>query len=255
MKKFVKYFIIPLAQKRGWESFCEIGASTGVSSDEMLKLPEITYTILDPCLDEDLQLKYAGDARVTVHKSNSLDALPHLEGVFDCIFIDGDHNWYTVWNELRLIRERGLLAPGGMIFFHDVGWPYGRRDMYYQPESIPPEDQQPHELKGVVRGKNQLAEGAGTNRIFYNAVHRGGPKNGVLTAIEDFVAKYPADYSFCRIRAQYGLGILQYRRKLRSEDIGFFLLRLSAWRHSIFGPLKSSPVRKLYRSIARRLKK
>jgi hypothetical protein len=29
-----------------------------------------------------------------------------------------------------------------MIFFHDVGRPYGRRDMYYQPETVPPEFRQ-----------------------------------------------------------------------------------------------------------------
>jgi hypothetical protein len=258
MQKFVRHFILPLARQRGWKSFCEIGASTGLSTDEFLKLPNISYTILDPCLDADLVQKYAGDPRVTVLKNNSLDALPHLDVAFDCILIDGDHNWYTVTNELRLIRQRNLLPPSGMIFFHDVGRPYGRRDMYYQPETVPPEFRQEYERKGIVRGRSQLADSEGSNRIHFNAVHEGGPRNGVLTAIEDFVAEHPGDYHFTRIKAQYGLGILQYRTQLSSENLSFLLLRLSAARHSLFGPLKSSPahsLKKAFRSIARRLKK
>jgi len=264
MQKFARHIIVPLARKRAWKRFCEIGASTGLSTDEILKLPNISYTILDPCLDADLSLKYTNDPRVTVHKRNSLDALPDLEApedlsaTFDCILIDGDHNWYTVFNELRLIRERPLLKPGGMIFFHDVGRPYGRRDMYYQPETVPAEFRQPYERKGIVRGQNKLADSEGSNRIHFNAVREGGPRNGVLTAIEDFVAAHPSDYHFTRIKAQYGLGILQYRSKLSSEDLAFLRLRLSAIRHSIFGPLKSSPahsLRKAFRSISRRLKK
>jgi predicted O-methyltransferase YrrM len=258
MQKFVRHFILPLARKHGWKRFCEIGASTGLSTDELLKLPGISYTILDPCLDADLIAKYAGDPRVVVHKKNSLDALPGLRGQFDCILIDGDHNWYTVWSELSWIRDRSLLVPGGMIFFHDVSRPYGRRDMYYQPETIPAEYRQDYERKGIVRGQNQLAESGGSNRVHFNAIREGGPKNGVLTAIEDFVAAHPSDYHFCRIKAQYGLGILQYRRKQPAEDFSFLLLRLSAARHSLFGPLKSSPLRSLKkagRSLARRLRK
>ena len=258
MQKFARHIIVPLARKHGWKRFCEIGASTGLSTDEILKLPNIAYTILDPCLDADLSLKYGGDPRVTVHKRNSLDALPNLNDTFDCILIDGDHNWYTVFNELRLIHERSLLAAGGMIFFHDVGRPYGRRDMYYQPETVPAEFRQRYEQKGIVRGRSQLADSEGSNRIHFNAVREGGPRNGVLTAIEDFVAEHRADYHFTRIKAQYGLGILQYRRKTASEDFAFLRLRLSAARHSIIGPLKSSPahsVRKAFRSISRRMTK
>jgi len=237
MQQFVRHFIIPLARKRGWTSFCEIGASTGLSTDELLKLPIASYTIVDPCFDADLVLKYAGDARVTVQKSNSLDALPNLAGAYDCIFMDGDHNWYTVINELRLIRQRNLLRMGGMIFFHDVGWPYGRRDMYYQPNTIPSEYRQEYECKGMIRGQSQLADHGGANPELCNAVREGGPRNGVLTAIEDFIAQHPSDYNFFRVKAQFGLGILQYRRKQPSEDLSFLLLRIKAGIYRLKGLL------------------
>ncbi len=256
MRQFVRHFVIPTARANRWTKFCEIGASTGRSTDEVLKLPHIAYTVVDPCFDADLSLKYTGDARVTVRKCNSLDALPEMEGTFDSILIDGDHNWYTVYNELRLIRERSLLRPGGMVFFHDVGWPYGRRDMYYQPESIPAEYRQRYEAKGIFQGITKLAEresfgslrtairegGLGdralvavrqegaepVNGHLCNAVRYGGPRNGVLTAIEDFVAEYPADYNFCKVNVQCGLGILQYRGTRVSENLSFLRLRIKA---------------------------
>jgi hypothetical protein len=244
MQKFVRHFIISLARKRSWTSFCEIGASTGLSTDELLGLPITAYTIIDPCFDADLALKYANDARVTVQKLNSLDALPDLAATYDGILIDGDHNWYTVFNELRLIKERGLLRPGGMIFFHDIEWPYGRRDMYYQPDTIPLEYRQEYERKGIIQGRSQLADSGGMNQELCNAVREGGSRNGVLTAIEDFHAEHPSDYQFCRVTLQAGLGILQYRRKRPSEDISFFLLRIKCGIYSLYG---------LVRRIGRRL--
>lgn len=235
MEKFTRHFIIPLARKRTWRSFCEIGASTGISTDELLMLPIDSYTIVDPCFDADLILKYAGDARVTVLNCNSLDALPNVASVYDCILIDGDHNWYTVFNELRLIRQRNLLRPGGMIFFHDVEWPYGRRDLYYQPDTIPPEYRQDYERKGIIPGRSQLADYGGSNTENWNAVHEGGPRNGVLTAIEDFYAENPSGYRFCRVRLASGLGILQYRHKCPSGNVSFFLLRIKAAIYSLYG--------------------
>jgi len=250
MQQLVRDWTVPLARKRGWKRFCEIGASFGLTSDEILKLPDISYTIVDPCFDADLALKYAGDARVTVKKSISLDALPNLGGVYDCILIDGDHNWYTVFNELRLIRERGLLRKGGMIFFHDVEWPYGRRDMYYQPDTIPPEYRQEYERKGIIRGQSQLVGSEGANGHLCNAVHEGGSRNGVLTAIEDFVAEHPTEYLFCRLQQQYGLGILQFRNKRLSEDLSFFLLQTKVGMYD-FRKAPRASVGRALRSIAR----
>src|SRR5208283_2369548 len=130
MRTFVRHYIVPLARRLSWRSFCEIGARDGTSANYFLRLPFTSYTVIDPCLDEDLQAKYAAEPRIRVLRSNSLDALAGGGSIgpgatFDCILIDGDHNWYPVFNELRLIHERALLRPGGYIFLHDVDWPYG----------------------------------------------------------------------------------------------------------------------------------
>jgi hypothetical protein len=233
MRTFVRHYILPLARKRGWRSICEIGARTGTSTDYLLSLPIEYSTIIDPCIDEDLAAKYAGELRVHVFKSNSLDALatdgPALLGApFDAILIDGDHNWYTVFNELRLIRERALVRPGGFIFLHDVDWPYGRRDLYYQPDTIPLEFRHPFAQKGMIRGQSRLADAGGLNSKYSNALEEGGPKNGVLTAVEDFLAQYPKDYRFFRIRYQYGLGVLQVAGGSADDDSAFRALKARA---------------------------
>ena len=47
------------------------------------------------------------------------------------MIIDGDHNYYTVSEELRLIAERARTAPLPLLLFHDVCWPHARRDDYF----------------------------------------------------------------------------------------------------------------------------
>ena len=72
----------------------------------------------------------------------------------DAALIDGDHNWYTVYNELQLLAEvaREAGAPLPVLIMHDVGWPYGRRDLYYAPEQIPEEFRQPYAQRGMRPG-------------------------------------------------------------------------------------------------------
>src|ERR1039458_2465120 len=163
MDLFVRDFIVPIAQKRGWRRFCEIGVSQGTSTDQLLRLYGISHTIVDPGLDADLDAKYASDRRVRVLRDLSLAALPNMQGPYDCFLIDGDHNWFTVFNELNLIHQRRLLRPGGMIFFHDVDWSYGRRDMYYQSETVPAQYRLEFQRKGILRGQNALADSGGRN--------------------------------------------------------------------------------------------
>jgi hypothetical protein len=183
----------------------------------------VSDTVIDPCLDCDLGQKYAGNPRVHVRKGTSLEILPSLHETFDCILIDGDHNWYTVYEELQTIFSRNLLRPGGIVFFHDVEWPWGRRDMYYQPELIPSSYVHDWKQKGLVRGKSELSEEATSHDYFKKATHEGGPRNGVLTAIEDFLGEHKGDCRFFRVRAGCGLGVMQYRGGLRDRLMFLFL--------------------------------
>jgi hypothetical protein len=220
MQDFVKSFVIPVLAKRRSSRVCEIGASLGESTQLLAELPSSAVLVIDPCLDCDLSVRFAGNPHVTVKKGISLKVLPELREAFDCILIDGDHNWYTVYHELKAISDQDLLKRGGIVFFHDVEWPYGRRDMYYQPETIPQEYRHSCAQKGIVRGQSELSEHNGFNPGLWNASHEGGTRNGVLPAIEDFLCEHKGEYEFFRVRADSGLGIM-YRRNNFVDDLMF----------------------------------
>ena len=135
--------------------------------------------------------------------------LPGL-GAVDVAFVDGDHNWYTVYNECRLLAEASRAAgePLPVMVFHDVGWPYGRRDLYYDPSTIPEEHRQPYERLGMRPGRAKLVRRGGLNPTLHNAVVEGGPRNGVMTAIEDFVAECAESVRLLVLPVYWGLAVL-----------------------------------------------
>lgn len=223
MQKFVQAFVVPLLGNKRWRSVCEIGASLGDGTSMLASVPGVNVTVIDPCFDCDLGEKFAGNPRVQVRKGTSLEVLPQLSTVFDCILIDGDHNWYTVFEELKAISRGGLLRPGGIVFFHDVEWPWGRRDMYYQPEAIPAEFVQNWDLQGIARGKSESSALLPTLAYLRKASHEGGPRNGVLTAIEDFLREQKGQYRFFLVHAGVGLGVMQYRGGFR-DRLAFMVL-------------------------------
>jgi hypothetical protein len=123
----------------------------------------------------------------------------------DAVVIDGDHNYYTLSEELRLIAER---SPGALplLMFHDVGWPHARRDSYYAPERIPEDHRQPLAHNSALRpGEAGVAEDG--LPFEWVAEREGGPHNGVLTAIEDFIGAHPG-LRMVKIPAFFGFGVL-----------------------------------------------
>ena len=120
---------------------------------------------------------------VELDRRLSLEALADRDAA-EAVVLDGDHNYYTVANELRLIAEtaRDTLP---FVMFHDVGWPHGRRDFYYAADQIPEADRHPVGGGKLIPGSPGVHE----HGLDYpdSAAHEGGPRNGVLTAIEDFV--------------------------------------------------------------------
>jgi Methyltransferase domain len=127
----------------------------------------------------------------------------------DAVIIDGDHNHYTVSEELRLIERN---APGGelpLLLFHDVGWPHGRRDAYWVPDRVPGESRQPSvERAALFPGEPGLVEYG--LPMYTTAKREGGPGNGVLTAIEDFLADHP-ELRLAVLPPFFGFGVLWRR--------------------------------------------
>lgn len=207
MRFFAKTVVGPYVKASGYRRLCEVGSALGENIDRLLAVPDMSICCIDPSVVADLVNKYANNPRVRVCKGLSLDALEQIDDVFDCIMLDGDHNWYTVYHELRLIHDKRMLAKDGTLFLHDVCWPYARRDMYYDADTVPAEFRHPTQQAGMLRGKSALVVGAGKNPEMWNAVHEGGPRNGVLTAVDDFLRETPG-YTFFRFEQEWGLGVL-----------------------------------------------
>jgi hypothetical protein len=208
MQFFTDDVILPYLRECGYRKLCEIGAQSGGNTDKLLGCGADRITVIDPCFDADLEEKYRNNPKISVHRGRSLDVLPGLMDSFDCILIDGDHNWYTVFNELVLIARMGLLKAGGLILLHDVAWPYARRDMYYDPPSIPASFRHPYARKGIAYNQSELLDTGGVNAWLNNACFEGGPQNGVLTAVEDVLIQMPETFSFFSLEQEFGLGFL-----------------------------------------------
>lgn len=202
----------------------EIGSHEGISTRSLMAFcakHDTVMHVIDPAPDYDVSAweKEFGK-RLVYHRALSLDVLPRLDR-FDAIFVDGDHNWYTVTRELKAIedRSRELGQPFPLTFLHDVGWPYGRRDLYYNPATIPAEFRHPFANRGLRPGVPGLVE-RGFNDHQNNAVTENTPRNGVLTAVEDFLKQTQEKLRFIQVPGFYGLGIL-FREQLPVENADF----------------------------------
>jgi hypothetical protein len=211
MHRFWTLFSGPIVETVKPRRILEIGAEFGWNTRNILDYCRRTGAradIIDPVALPALQDVLSAYPEVhTYHQSKSLEVLSKLDTP-DVFFLDGDHNWRTVFNELTQIytRARKANATAPILFAHDCAWPYARRDMYYDPEAFLPEERHPYAYKGMLPGQSDLTE-KGLNGRFANALHEGGPQNGVLTAIEDFIASWPTPISLTVLPFFNGLGL------------------------------------------------
>ena len=122
------------------------------------------------------------------------------------IILDGDHNHWTLSAELRAIADRSAGAELPLLLLHDIGWPHSRRDTYYAPDRVPQEHRQPLAQDALVAPGNPGTASEGV-RFEWAAEREGGPGNGILTAVEDFVAER-GGLRLAVVPAFFGLGVL-----------------------------------------------
>ncbi|MCX7017317.1 MAG: HAD-IA family hydrolase, partial [Candidatus Sumerlaeota bacterium] len=219
-------FIRPLLDALEPSSMCEIGIEGGMATEFLLgycRERVCRYVGIDPSAPD--------EARRRIEEAGQrFDARPSLEALralppCDVYFLDGDHNYYTVSNELRLILEAAETARRRpCVFIHDIGWPWGRRDLYYDPSRIPPEERHPYDYElGVRLGNPGLAPGGfrGLGR-YACATREGGPRNGVLTAVEDVMKERPSLLRLISVPAVFGLGVLYAPESLDSRQRAVF---------------------------------
>jgi hypothetical protein len=202
--------VLPCLEAVGPRSVLEIGAYAGDLTQLLVEWAargETKIVAIDPAPKPRL-VRLADE-----HSSLELIQLPSLEALkdlplADVAIIDGDHNYYTVAGELRLIADRAEeeVAPIPLLLLHDVCWPHARRDSYHDPGRIPPEHRHP-----VVEGPGLYpgVEGVRAGGLPYHfaAAAEGGPRNGVLTAVEDFMSGHEG-FRLAVIPAFFGLGVI-----------------------------------------------
>lgn len=208
MYRFWESIIKPCFEIIDAKVIVEIGAQNGYQTKKLIEYAKDCGGLvmsIDPFPLFDykaLEKEYASNFKL--YEDLSIPALPNLQS-YDAILIDGDHNWYTVYTELNLVKKAGEKFP--LVLLHDVSWPYARRDLYYNPDNIPKEHRLPYARKGLVYGQKELAEKGGINAHLFNAIDEGTPHNGVLTAVDDFIAENP-NLSFYMLDCISGLGII-----------------------------------------------
>lgn len=189
-------------------SVVEVGAYAGDLTRLLLLWAEragARIAAVDPSPQPALEQLERERAELVLVREASIQALEDID-LADAIILDGDHNYYTVSEELRRIDARSAGGELPLLLLHDVAWPHARRDDYFDPEQIPAEHRQPIAPEsGLYPGVDGAYHGG--MPYHYPAAWEGGPRNGVLTAIEDFVAGRE-ELRLAVVPSFFGLGLV-----------------------------------------------
>lgn len=231
MYKFWDTIIRPAFEAFHPRSIVEIGVEEGFHTMRLLEYCRDYHAVLhaiDPTPRASIEswLQEQGQELI-FHRDLSLNVLGRIDAI-DTVLIDGDHNWYTVYHELKLLEKQvTMTGKFPVIFLHDTQWPYARRDLYYNPETIPAAYQKAFARKGIGLESGLLLEKGGINPSMCNAVEEHALQNGVLTAIEDFLAESTLQLRFVNVPGIHGLGIIA------SEDLLTQYPEFSAFLHAL----------------------
>lgn len=213
------------------ETVVEVGADKGDFTGRLLDWAAVTgarVTAIDPAPASQLLELAERTPKLNLIRKPSPEALAEVLPA-GAIVLDGDHNYWTLSRELRAIFEGS--APTGLplMLLHDIGWPHARRDTYYAPDRIPDEHRQPLSGDALVAPgiPGTASEGV---RFEWAAEREGGPGNGILTAVEDFVGER-AGLRLAVIPAFFGLGVLWAEDAVWADAVA-----------EIVGPWDSSPM-------------
>ena len=124
MHRFWTLFSGPIVETAKPRRLMEIGAEFGWNTRNILEWCRRTGAradIIDPVALPSLRDVLAAYVGLhTYHQSKSLEVLERLD-MPDLLFLDGDHNWRTVFNELTQIftRARRSHVSPPIVIAHD----------------------------------------------------------------------------------------------------------------------------------------
>jgi len=226
-------------------SICEIGSERGLTSKLLIdNFPNISLYIVDPFISN--ELKKNRTKNLKLYEEKSLDFLKRNIEI-ELYFIDGDHNYYTVKNELINIEKNRRENQKTFILLHDVSWFCGRRDQYYNENTIPEKHDSFNSGAICLENDGNSKYGFRLDKNFTVSKSSGGSKNGVLTAIEDFVKESDLNWNFSYIPSLWGLGFLWLEDNFTEqevEEINIILKKLDSLKE-FFGILEANRLRLL----------
>jgi hypothetical protein len=183
----------------------EVGVESGKVSGMYAELGATAVYCVDPKPTDEIRANLAENPALHLVEGWSPEVLADLP-VADLYVLDGDHNYAIVHDEVAWVMAN---APAAIIVLHDVLWPCSRRDLYYEPSSVPPERRHPASVDGPTVWHDELTPGGFVGMgAFTSATHAGGERNGVLTGVEDAVAEAADGWRFELVPAVFGMGVL-----------------------------------------------
>jgi len=199
----------------------EIGADEGEHTRLLLEYCDIfdaklvvVEPTVKPCLEEILR----ASSHVRLFAEKSHDALPKVDLPVNAVLLEGDLNYHTTYGDLseieKLARRQSIDFP--TVFVRSASWPYAKRDMYYDPESLPRSARHDYARSGMTPWSCGLKERM-INFPFANARHEGGPKNGVWLAVTDFLANCSLPLKQFLLPSNNGLGLI-YRKDSKADQ-------------------------------------
>lgn len=188
----------------------EVGVESGQVSSLYTNMGASAVYCVDPTPTDALRRTLADNPALHLVERPSPDVLAELP-VADLYVLDGDHNYAVVHAELSWILKN---APDAVIAMHDVMWPSGRRDLYYEPSPLPAEQRHDYTDEGPTVWHDGVTPagfiGVGA---FTMAREAGGERNGVLTAVEDVLSQAENDgWLFEIVPAVFGMGLVLPKR-------------------------------------------
>ena len=230
MYRYWQLLIEPILRIAKPRLIIEVGAGHG----------QLTSALLSHCVDSGAKLciadpnpKFDIDELRRKHpelcewqSTLALNALSQIGCEGDLIFLKGDPNWYTVLNSLRLIEK--LRGKNGnsfpIILVGGTSWPYARRDAYIDPSTIPSIFALPYRRKGVRPGQPEPVDWGGLNPSWNHALYENELQNGVLTAVEDFLAETKLNLHSFMLPIFGGITVLATEDRLNHQaDLNKFL--------------------------------
>lgn len=215
MSVFREMFAIVFANRK-ISTVVEVGVESGQVSSIYTELGAEKVYCIDPFPTDHLKATLAKNPALELVERPSPAVLGELPPA-DLYVLDGDHNYAVVRGELDWLLKN---TPDAVIAMHDVLWPWSRRDLYYEPSPLAPEDRHEPSSDGPTMWHDELSPagfvGLGS---FTVAREAGGERNGVLTAVEDAIAAADEEWIFVVVPAVFGMGVLVRKASAGAKKI------------------------------------